>query len=145
MISTPWKVLIALALAAALPVAGQFTSTTSSGAKTRAEPYLDDKGAPLDQPDKPLRIVKLKGVIEKVDLKKRTVTIAGTKKKQGSIELSFPQPNGLEQVKASKKTFKMLGKKRLALEDLKTGSKVRLQYYPLLEQVAELIVEQPAS
>ena len=69
MISTPWKVLIALALAAALPVAGQFTSTTSSGAKTRAEPYLDDKGAPLDQPDKPLRIVKLKGVIEKVDLK----------------------------------------------------------------------------
>ena len=145
MISTPWKVLIALVLAAALPAVGQFTSTTSSGAKTRAEPYLDEKGAPIDRPDEPLKILKLKGVIEKVDLKKRTVTIAGAKKKQGSIELSFPQPNGLEQVKASKKTFKMLGKKRLALEDLKTGSKVRLQYYPLIEQVAELIVEQPAS
>ena len=145
MISTPWKVCIALILAAALPAVGQFTSTTSSGAKTRAEPYLDDKGAPLDRPDEPLKILKLKGVIEKVDLKKRTVTIAGAKKKQGSIELGFPQPNGLEQVKTSKKTFKMLGKKKLALEELKTGSKVRLQYYPLLEQVAELIVEQPAS
>ena len=145
MISTPWQVCIALVLAAALPAVGQFTSTTSSSEKTRADPYLDDKGAPLDQPTSPLKIVKLKGVIEKVDLKKRTVTIAVAKKKKGSIELGFPQPNGLEQVKTSKKTFKMLGKKKLALEELKTGSKVRLQYYPLLEQVAELIVEQPAS
>ena len=145
MISIRWKFLIALVLAAALPAWGQFTSTTSSSEKTRAEPYINDKGAPLDRPDKPLKILKLTGVIEKVDLDKRTVTIAGAKKKQGSLELSFPQPNGLEQVKTSKKTFKMLGKKRLALEDLKTGSKVRLQYYPLLEQVAELIVEQPAS
>ena len=145
MISTPWKVCVVLGLVVVLPAWGQFTSTTSSSEKTRAEPYIDDKGAPLDRPDAPLKILKLKGVIEKVDLKKRTVTIAGAKKKQGSLELSFPQPNGLEQVKTSKKTFKMLGKKRLALEDLKTGSKVRLQYYPLLEQVAELIVEQPKS
>ena len=145
MISISWNVCIALVLAAALPAVGQFTSTTSSSEKTRAEPYVDDRSAPLDQPDKPLKIIKLKGVIEKVDLKKRTVTIAGSKKKQASIELGFPQPSGLEQVKTSKKTFKMLGKKKLALEDLKAGSKVRLQYYPLIEQVAELIVEQPAS
>ena len=145
MISTPWKVCVALVMAAALPAAGQFTSTTSSSEKTRAEPYVNERGAPLDRPDKPLKILKLKGVIEKVDLKKRTVTIAGSKKKQASMELSFPQPRGLEQVKSSKKTFKRLGKKKLALEDLKAGSKVRLQYYPLLEQVAELIVEQPAS
>ena len=145
MISTPWKVSIALVVAAALPAVGQFTSTTSSSQKTRAEPYVNDRRAPLDRPDKPLKIVKLKGVIEKVDLKKRTVTIARAKKKRASLELSFPQPRGLEQVKASKKTFKRLGKKKLALEDLKAGSKVRLQYYPLLEQVAELIVEQPAS
>ena len=145
MISTPWKVSIALVVAAALPAVGQFTSTTSSSQKTRAEPYVNDRRAPLDRPDKPLKIVKLKGVIEKVDLKKRTVTIARAKNKRASLELSFPQPRGLEQVKASKKTFKRLGKKKLALEDLKAGSKVRLQYYPLLEQVAELIVEQPAS
>ncbi len=145
MISTPWKICIALVLAAALPAVGQFTSTTSSSEKTRAEPYVNDRRSPLDRPDKPVKILKLKGVIEKVDLKKRTVTITRAKKKQASIELGFPQPSGLEQVKASKKTFKMLGKKKLALEDLKAGSKVRLQYYPLLEQVAELIVEQPAS
>ena len=144
MFFTLW-VLAAMVLAAAFPVSGQFTSTTSSSDRTRTEPYLDDKGAPLDRPTTPLRIVKLKGVLEKVDLKKRTVTIAGEKKGRGSVELSFPQPNGLEQVKTSKKTFKRLGKKKLALEELKAGYKVRLQYYPLLEQVAELIVEQPAS
>ena len=39
----------------------------------------------------------------------------------------------------------MLGKKRLKLEELKVGSEVSLQYYPVLGQLLELIVEQPAS
>ena len=145
MISTRSKYFFMLILAAALPVSGQFTSTTSSSEKIRSGPYLDDKGAPLDQPDEPLRIVKTKGVIKKVDLKKRTVTIASGKGQNGAIELAFPQPNGLEQIKTSNKTFKVLGKKRLALEELGAGSKVRLQYYPLLEQVADLVVEKLGS
>lgn len=145
MISTRGKYLFMLIITAVLPVSGQFTSTTSSSEKIRSGPYVDDKGAPLDQPDKPLRIVKTKGVIKKVDLKKRTVTIASGKRQDDSIELTFPQPNGLEQIKTSKKIFKVLGKKRLSLEELGTGFKVRLQYYPLLEQVAELVVEKSGS
>ena len=143
MISTYCRCILVLMLATQLPVIlGQFTSTsTSSSEKTRAEPYIDDKGAPLDQPDKPLKILKTKGVVERVDLRKRTVTIASEKKRYGSLELTFPQPSGLEQIKTSKKIFKVLGKKNLSLEDLGAGSKVRLQYYPLLGQVAELIVE----
>ena len=106
---------------------------------------MDDKGAPLNQPSTPLKIVKLKGVVENVDLDKRTITIYVGKKRKRSIRLTFPQPNGLEQVKTSKKTFKILGKKRLALEDVEMGYKVRLQYYPLLDQVAELVVEKLGS
>ena len=57
------------------------------------------------------------------------------------MELTFPQPSGREQIKASKKTAKLLGRKKLTLEELKTGSKVQLQYYPLLGQVMELIID----
>ncbi len=145
MIFTRSKFLTLLVVMAALPGFGQFTSTTSSSDKTRNAPYLDDKGAPLNRPSTPLKIVKLKGVVENVDLDKRTITIYGGKNRKRSIKLTFPQPNGLEQVKTSKKTFKILGKKKLALEDLEAGYRVRLQYYPLLEQVAELVVEKPGS
>ena len=115
MIFTQSKFLILFVIVAVLPGFGQFTSTSSSD-KTRNAPYLDDKGAPLDQPSTPLKIVKMKGVVENVDLDKRTITIYSGKKHRRSIELTFPQPNGLEQVKTSKKTSKILGKKRLALE-----------------------------
>jgi hypothetical protein len=45
----------------------------------------------------------------------------------------------------AKKAAKRLGKKDIELEELKPGASVRLQYYPSLQQVMELIVDQPAG
>jgi hypothetical protein len=93
-----------------------------------------------------LEIVKLKGTVSKVDLERRTVTILPDKKKEGGeLELSFAQPKGREQVKVSKKAAKLLGKKDLELEEVRPGSKVKLEYYPGLGQVMELTIEKPAT
>lgn len=94
------------------------------------------------KPGSMLKIVKLKGMLSKVDLEKRTVTITPNKK-ETELELGFPQPAGREQIKASKKAQKVLGRKKLRLEELKAGSKVQLQYYPVLGQVMELIIQEP--
>ncbi len=101
--------------------------------------------APLDVPDSVLKVVKVKGTIEKVDLTKRTVTIASEKKNDAPLELTFSQPAGREQIKVSKKAEKVLGKNKLDLEELKAGSKVALEYYPVLQQVMSLTVEKPAA
>ena len=130
-----------LALIAALPLAAQKTSTTPTGDKVRTtERYTGEHKTPINRPVSVLKIVKVKGVLHKVDLEKRTVTIISQKQKDG-LELTFPQPSGREQIKASKKAAKILGRKKLTLEELKTGSKVQLRYYPLLGQVMELIID----
>ncbi len=122
-------------------LSAQKTSTTATGDKVRTtERYTGEHKTPINKPTSVLKIVKVKGVLDKIDLEKRTVTIVPLKKKDG-LELTFAQPSGREQIKASKKTAKLLGKKKLALEELKTGSRVQLQYYPLLGQVMELIIE----
>ncbi len=119
----------------------QKTSTTPTGDKVRTtERYTGEHKTPINKPTSVLKIVKVKGVLDKIDLKKRTVTIIPQKQKDG-LELTFPQPSGREQIKASKKAAKLLGRKKLTLEELKTGSKVQLQYYPLLGQVMELIID----
>ena len=120
-------------------------STTSSGAKIRRD--IDYKGgpeAPLNKPESVLQVLKVKGTVQGIDLKKRTVTVLPRKSKAG-LELGFPQPAGREQIKVSKKAAKILGTKKLKLEELKVGSKVRLRYYPALGQLMELIIEQPKS
>ena len=61
--------------------------------------------------------------------------------KGGPMELAFSQPTGREQIKYAKKTSKRLGVNRLRLEDLREGSKVRVQYYPLLSQLLEIVVD----
>jgi hypothetical protein len=101
--------------------------------------------APLDVPESVLKVVKVKGAVERVDLAKRTVTIVPEKKNAEALELSFPQPSGREQIKVSNKAEKILGKKKLDLEELKAGSKVVLEYYPALQQVMSLTVEKPAA
>ena len=137
--------LLLLVLVATLVLQAQKTSTTSSGAKIRRD--IDFKGgpeAPLNQPESVLKVLKVKGTLEGIDLKKRTVTILPAKRDTG-LELGFPQPAGREQIKVSKKAAKILGTKKLTLEELKAGSKVRLQYYPALDQLMELIIEKPSS
>ena len=134
-----------LLLVATLVLPAQKASTTSSGAKIRRD--IDFKGgpeAPLNRPESVLKVVKVKGTLEGIDLKKRTVTILAGKRHAG-LELGFPQPAGREQIKVAKKAAKILGTKKLRLEELKAGSKVRLQYYPALGQVMELIIEKPRS
>jgi uncharacterized membrane protein YfhO len=110
-------------------------------ARTGARP----SEAPIDNPGSVLEIVKLKGTLDKVDLQTRTVTISPEKKEAADLLLTFPQPKGREQVRVSKKAEKQLGKKKLTLEELKTGSKVTLEYYPALQQVMSLTIEQQAS
>ena len=130
---------------AALVLPAQKASTTSSGAKIRRD--IDFKGgpeAPLNRPESVLKVLKAKGTLEGIDLEKRTVTILAGKRDAG-LELGFPQPAGREQIKVSKKAAKILGVKKLRLEELKAGSKVRLQYYPALGQLMELIIEKPIS
>lgn len=101
--------------------------------------------APLNRQEAVLTVVKVKGSIGGVDLEKRSVTVIPEGKKTDKIELTFPQPNGREQIKISKKAAKRLGKKDIELEELKPGSSVKLRYYPSLQQVMELIVEHPAG
>jgi hypothetical protein len=101
--------------------------------------------APLDVPESVLKVVKVKGTVEKVDLAKRIVTVTAEKKNEPVLELTFSQPAGREQIKVSKKAEKVLGKKKLDLEELKPGSKVILEYYPALQQVMSLTVEKPAA
>ena len=137
--------LLLLVFVATLVLQAQKTSTTSSGAKIRRD--IDFKGgpeAPLNKPESVLKVLKVKGTLEGIDLKKRTVTIRPAKRDTG-LELGFPQPAGREQIKVSKKAAKILGTKKLKLEELKAGSKVRLQYYPALDQLMELIIEKPSS
>ena len=61
--------------------------------------------------------------------------------KSGPIELAFSQPAGREQLKTGKKAARRLGRNRIALEELQAGSKVRVQYYPLLSQLLEVVVD----
>src|SRR5690606_17289661 len=92
------------------------------------------------KPDKVLKTIKDSGVIRKVDLQARTVTISLGGQNEG-IELAFAQPAGREQIKTSKKYAKETGKKKLELEELNVGAKVKFEYYTLLDQLMDLVVE----
>ena len=139
--------LITLVTLAALAATAQNTSSKAPGDQVRSTESRPGPSSPLYVPDSPLDVVKLKGTLDKVDLEKRTVTIS-SKKFDEPVDLTFPQPRGREQVKVSKKVSKQLGKSKLTLEELdelKKGAKVSLQYYPMLGQVMELVIEEPGS
>jgi hypothetical protein len=138
---------IALAALLAVPLALAQNNQTSSSSKIRPGDHSNAVGNELGEtPGSVLQIVKVKGKLSAVDLKERTITVATDKKdNEDGLTLSFSQPADREQIKVSKKAEKILGKKRLKLEELKIGSEVSLQYYPVLGQLLELTVEQPAS
>jgi hypothetical protein len=139
-------IVLAVILAAPLALA-QKSSQQSSSSKIRPGDHSNAVGIELGEtPEAVLRIVKAKGKLSAIDLKERTVTVSTDKKdSEDGLKLTFSQPNGREQIKVSKKAEKILGKKRLKLEELKVGSEVSLEYYPVLGQLMELTVEQPAS
>jgi hypothetical protein len=138
---------IVLAALLALPLAMAQYDPKNSSSKTRPGDHSNAVGNELGEtPEAVLQIVKVKGKLSAIDLKARTITIANDKKdKEDGLTLSFSQPTDREQIKVSKKAEKLLGKKRLKLEELKVGSEVSLQYYPVLGQLLELVVETPTS
>ena len=130
------RLILVLAVVACSALAQQKTvsSSTRPGVNDNASGALEGT-----RPEAVLRIVKARGTVTKVDLQKRTVLLSLGK--GGPMELAFSQPAGREQVKAGKKAAKRLGSTRLQLEELPEGSKVRVQYYPLLSQLLEVVVD----
>lgn len=130
---------MALFLALAAPGLAQDPSSASS--KTRTDDVTGVKGAIQGvKPGKVLKTVKDTGIVRKVDLQARTVTIALKGQEEG-IVLTFSQPSGREQIKTSKKIAKSTGQKKLNLDELPVGSKVKFEYYTLLGQLMDLTVE----
>lgn len=130
---------IFLSVFLALGVSAAQQKTASSNTRPGVSDNTQGEALEGARPASVLKIVKTKGVIKNIDLEKRTVTIAPPKGE--SLVLAFSQPAGREQVKTGKKAAKRLGKKRLRLEELESGAKVRAQYYPVLAQLMELVVD----
>lgn len=132
----------ALALACTALVWGQGQTTSS---KTRPENNQNAQGTILgSKPSSVLKVLKAKGVIRSIDLNARTVVI-DSGKKTGELTLSFAQPEGREQIKASKKLAKSSGRPKLSLEELKPGAQVQIQYYAALSQMLEMTVDRVGS
>lgn len=130
------RLIIAGALLAPIAAAQQKTISSS----TRPEVHDNADGA-LEgtRPEAVIDIVKAKGTIKRVDMITRALELSLAKR--GTVELTFSQPAGREQIKVSKKMTRKIGKSRLRLEELQAGSKVRVQYYPILGQLLEVVVE----
>ncbi len=122
-----------------LGVVGAQQKTISSGTRPGVSDNSQGEALEGTRPNSVLKVVKLKGTVKSIDLQKRTVTIAASKGQP--LELAFSQPAGREQLKAGKKALKRLGKRRMRLEELESGAKVKAQYYPVLAQLMELVVE----
>lgn len=130
------RLILLIAVATGITVAQQKTvsSSTRPGVNDNASGALEGT-----RPEAVLKIVKAKGTVTGVNLQARTVSLELSKSRP--IELAFSQPPGREQVKTGKKAARRLGKTRIRLEELETGSRVRVQYYPLLAQLLEVVVE----
>ena len=99
--------------------------------------------------------VKSKAIVKAVDLEQRQVTVVPLKAgqtfrtaelgpttkriwgKAEKLELVWMTPAGTETIKTTKKAAKMLGKKVLPLQELKAGSKVKVEYYPVSGEVGK--------
>ena len=142
--ANPTKAIAGLAVALVLAVSPATAQVLSSEKNHETDKVGRGPAAPLSRERSVLKIIKLKGSITKVDLERRTITVASKKKKEPDIELSFSQPAGKEQIDISKKAAKRLGSKNLELEEVKPGSTVQVSYYNSLMQVMDLVVEHPA-
>jgi hypothetical protein len=120
------------------PLAAQQQTTSS---KTRPGDNANAVGTVLgERPGKVLAMEKVKGVVKSVDLDERVVTIT-LDGKSAPLQLAFAQPAGREQIKVSKKAARTIGKAKMTLEEVKTGSRVEAQYYIALGQMLELTIE----
>lgn len=127
-------------LVLAITAVGAFAQQKTISSSTR--PGVNDNASGAlegTRPEAVLKIVKTKGSVTSVDLQSRRVLLALGKR--GELDLAFSQPAGREQIKIGKKAAKRLGTTRIRLEELEPGSKVRVQYYPQLAQLLEVVVD----
>lgn len=124
---------MAVACGLCLPLAGQQKGKVTS--ERQSQPELGDK------PSGPLKVENLKGTLKKVDLQKRTVTIAQA---DGESVFSFPTAAGREKIYLSKKVARALKKKSLRLDEIPVGSQVKVAYYPALGTIMQLTIEELA-
>lgn len=83
------------------------------------------------------------GELLSVDLKKRTLLVAGPKGEKQ--ELHFAVPAGSEKILVSKKAAQALGKRSMRFDELAKGQKVNVRYYPGMNVILQLAVEQAAA
>ncbi len=147
-------VLGALAAQAQQPTPGEQTRPSSVGQTYNAPgaKYTGKGGSYLVAPQ------KAKAIVMAVDLSKRTIKIAPAKKNgtfrvaeitpEGRVwhqvkemELTFVTPSGQEQIRASGKAAKRLGKKRLSLDEIPKDARIKVEYYPAGPAAREITVE----
>ena len=151
-------VLGALAMEAQEPTPGERTRPSSTGQTYNAPGarYTGKGGSYFVAPQ------KAKAIVMAVDLSKRTIKIAPAKKNgtfrvaeitpEGRVwhqvkemELTFVTPSGQEQIRASGKAAKRLGKKRLRLDEIPKDARIKVEYYPAGPAAREIIVESVPS
>ena len=126
-------------------------STSTPGEKTR--PSSGNKsynlpGGYTGTPDHLLKTVKVRAVVLGVDLEERSVKVAPERSGQqfriavmgdplewGLVDeidvVFFGQPEGMERINVGKKAIKAAGGKTIRLEDLRIGSLLKAEIYPL--------------
>jgi hypothetical protein len=135
-----WKSVLVCSLVLAISGGAQTPPPTGGG---RGSKRVSSEKSSLPElgeiPTGVLKVEKFKGKVKSVDLKARTVTVT---REDETMTLGFPTAAGREKVTLGKKPARALGKKSVGLEDLPAGSEVRVSYYPALQQVMELMIEE---
>lgn len=154
--------LACLLIASAIALTAQ-TAPRTAGEKSdpnRESPSLGDPAATYSGDLKSMaKPQKATAFVSALDLNQRSITMVPAKKGgkfrvaslddkgrawgwADKINLGFPVPAGMEKIKTTKKSAKALGKKQLSLEQLPVGSKVKVEYYPVLKQILEITVHE---
>lgn len=147
-------VLGALAMEAQQATPGEQTRPSSVGQTYNAPgaKYTGKGGSYFVAPQ------KAKATVIAVDLAKRTIKIVPAKKNgtfrvaeitpEGRVwhqvkemELTFVTPSGQEQIRASGKAAKRLGKKQLRLDEIPKDARIKVEYYPAGPAAREITVE----
>ncbi len=123
-----WMVTLTAALAVASPQGHKQVSS-----EKQRLPVLGDR------PEAVLALENLKGTVKKVDLEKRTVTVAHP---NGDSTFGFSTAAGREKISLSKKVAKALNKKSIRLEEIPPASKVKVAYYPAIGSIMEITIEE---
>ncbi len=133
---------MALRLILALAIVSWAASAQQKTVSSSTRPGVNDNASGAlegTRPESVLKIIKAKGAVKSVDVRNRSVLL--DLGRRGELQLAFSQPAGREQIKLAKKAARRLGTTRITLEELQADTKVRVQYYPQLAQLLEVVVD----